>query len=70
MRPILAGMHTILILALGAVMLIVVSILATGVVRMFRGGDPRQANRLMQQRVLWQFVALALFALLMLFSRK
>jgi Hypoxia induced protein conserved region len=36
---------------------------------MFRGGDPRRSNRLMQARVLMQGLALLLLAILMLLSR-
>jgi ABC-type Na+ efflux pump permease subunit len=44
--------------------------LALGVINMARGGDPRRANRLMQSRVLFQFLAVMLFALFLLLFRR
>ena len=43
--------------------------LGYGVYQMARGGDPRRANKIMQYRVIFQGVALALFALFMLLFR-
>jgi hypothetical protein len=63
-------MHTLLIIGVVAAMLATLGVLAMGVVQMFRGGDPRRSNKLMQSRVLLQFIALMLFALFMLFFRK
>ncbi|MGH7088033.1 MAG: twin transmembrane helix small protein [Stellaceae bacterium] len=37
-----------------------------GVFQMARGGDPRRSNKIMQYRVVFQGVALALFAIFML----
>jgi hypothetical protein len=47
----------------------VLTVLGLGVASMFRGGDPRRSNRLMQARVLMQGLALLLLAILMLLSR-
>jgi hypothetical protein len=47
-------------------LLAILGVLATGIVRMFRGGDPRRANRLMRYRVMLQFGLLMLMALFML----
>lgn len=44
--------------------------LALGVINMARGGDPRRSNRLMQSRVLFQFLAVMLFALFLLLFRR
>jgi ABC-type Na+ efflux pump permease subunit len=43
--------------------------LALGVFSMARGGDPRRSNKLMQSRVIFQGVAILLFAIFMLFFR-
>lgn len=50
------------------VMVAVVVVLFSGLVNMARGGSPKTSNRLMQTRVLLQFVALILilFALFLM----
>jgi len=44
--------------------------LAVGVFTMAKGGDPRRQNKLMQMRVVFQGVALLLFALFMMLYRR
>jgi NADH:ubiquinone oxidoreductase subunit 6 (subunit J) len=44
-------------------------VLGFGIVGMFRGGDPRRSNKLMQSRVIMQALALLLLAMLMLLGR-
>jgi hypothetical protein len=63
-------MNTFFLIAIGLAMLATLAVLGMGLVSMFRGGDPRRSNKLMQSRVVLQGLALALFALLMLLSRK
>jgi hypothetical protein len=63
-------MNTFFFIAIGLAMLATLVVLGMGLVSMFRGGDPRRSNKLMQSRVVLQGLALALFALLMLLSRK
>jgi hypothetical protein len=41
--------------------------LALGVISMAKGGDPRRSNKFMRSRVLFQGIALLLFALFMMF---
>jgi NADH:ubiquinone oxidoreductase subunit 6 (subunit J) len=45
------------------------TVLGFGIVGMFRGGDPRRSNKLMQSRVIMQALALLLLAMLMLLGR-
>ena len=62
-------LFTVLIfVAMGAVLIV----LLVGVASMFRGGDfnRKYANKLMRLRVLLQALALALFAIFMLFIRN
>jgi NADH:ubiquinone oxidoreductase subunit 6 (subunit J) len=56
----------LLVLALAGVLIV----LASGVVQMFRGGNPRRSNKLMQMRVIMQGLALLLLAILMLLGRR
>jgi hypothetical protein len=58
-------MHTFFVILIGLAMLAVLATLAMGIIQMARGGDPHRSNRLMQQRVILQGVALALFAILL-----
>ena len=51
-------------------MLAVLGTLLLGVINMARGGNPRRSNRLMQQRVLLQGLALLLFVIFMLLYRR
>lgn len=51
------------------VMLAVVAVLIRGLVNMMRGGSGNTSNKLMQLRVLLQFVALVLILLAVYFNR-
>jgi hypoxia induced protein len=51
-------------------MLAVLGTLLLGVINMAKGGSPRRSNRLMQQRVLLQGLALLLFVIFMLLYRR
>jgi NADH:ubiquinone oxidoreductase subunit 6 (subunit J) len=55
----------LLVLAMAGVLIV----LATGIIQMFRGGDPRRSNKLMQMRVVMQGLALLLLAILMMLSK-
>ncbi len=52
------------------VMAAVVIVLVRGLINMMRGGDGITSNKLMQARVLLQFVALVLILLAVYFTRK
>ncbi len=52
------------------VMVAVVAILIRGLVNMMRGGSGVTSNKLMQARVLLQFLALVLIMLAVYFTRK
>ncbi len=52
------------------VMIGVVIVLVRGLVNMMRGGDGITSNKLMQMRVLLQFVAIILILLAVFFTRK
>lgn len=52
------------------VMVAVVIVLIRGLINMMRGGDGVTSNKLMQMRVLLQFVALVLILLAVYFTRK
>ena len=52
------------------VMIAVVFVLIRGLINMLRGGSPMTSNKLMQARVLLQFVALVLILLAVYFTRK
>lgn len=56
----------LLVLALAGVLIV----LCLGIAQMFRGGNPRRSNQLMQARVLMQGLALLLLAILMLLSHR
>jgi hypothetical protein len=58
-------MQTFLTIAIALCLLAVLGTLVMGLVQMVRGNDPRKSNKLMQQRVLLQGIALALFAILL-----
>ena len=58
-------MHTFFLIALGICLLAVLGTLAMGIIQMAKGGDPHRSNRLMQQRVLLQGIAIALFAIIL-----
>jgi hypothetical protein len=59
-------MELLLKLLVPLAMLATLVVLGFGVVQMIRGGDPRRSNKLMQYRVVFQGIALLLFALLMM----
>jgi Hypoxia induced protein conserved region len=50
-------------------MLGTLTVLGLGVASLWRGGDPRRSNKLMQSRVVMQALALVLLAILMLLAR-
>jgi hypothetical protein len=52
------------------VMVAVVIVLVRGLINMMRGGSGMTSNKLMQARVLLQFVALVLIMLAVYFTRK
>ncbi|HEY3909576.1 MAG TPA: twin transmembrane helix small protein [Stellaceae bacterium] len=56
----------LLVLALIGVLIV----LGLGIAQLFRGGNPRRSNQLMQARVLMQGLALLLLAILMLLGRR
>jgi K+-transporting ATPase A subunit len=63
-------MQSLLKILLPLAMLATLVVLGFGVIQMIRGGDPRRSNKLMQYRVVFQGIALLLFALMMMvFSR-
>jgi hypothetical protein len=56
-------MQTFFTIAIALCLLAVLGTLVMGLVQMVRGNDPRKSNKLMQQRVLFQGIALVLFAI-------
>jgi hypothetical protein len=62
----MSAMELLLKVLLPVAMLATLVVLGFGVVQMIRGGDPRRSNKLMQYRVVFQGIALLLFALLMM----
>jgi len=58
-------MGTFLTVLVLIAMLATLGVLGLGVVQMVRGGNPKRSNKLMQSRVLLQFIALLLFFILM-----
>jgi ABC-type Na+ efflux pump permease subunit len=56
-------METFLFVLVGIAMLATLGVLLMGLYQMARGGDPRRANKLMQNRVLLQGVAILLFVI-------
>jgi hypothetical protein len=59
-------MEWLLTILVPLAMLATLIILGFGVAQMIRGGNPRRSNKLMQYRVIFQGLALLLFALLMM----
>lgn len=51
-------------------MVAVVTVLIRGLINMMRGGSSNTSNKLMQARVMLQFVALVLILLAVYFTRK
>jgi hypothetical protein len=62
----MSAMESLLKVLVPLAMLATLVVLGFGVVQMIRGGDPRRSNKLMQYRVVFQGIALLLFALLMM----
>jgi hypothetical protein len=63
-------MHTVIIILIILAMAATLGVLVAGIITMFRGGNPRRSNKLMQQRVMFQFIALILLAVFMLLYRR
>ncbi len=63
-------MITLLSVLVGLAMLGTLGVLFAGMIGMARGASGEQSNRLMRWRVLLQFVALALFALLLTLLKR
>ena len=57
-------METFFTIAIVVVLVVVLGTLGLGIIQMARGGNPQRSNRLMQQRVILQAIAVALFAIL------
>ncbi len=62
----MSAMESLLTVLIPLAMLATLVVLGFGVVQMIRGGNPRRSNKLMQYRVVFQGLALLLFALLMM----
>ena len=62
-------MTVFLTILLVLAMLATLTVLGFGMASLWRGGDPRRSNKLMQSRVIIQALALVLLAMLMLLSR-
>jgi hypothetical protein len=62
-------MQTLLTVLVGVAMLATLGVLIAGMIGMARGADGGTSQRLMRYRVLFQFIALALFAVLMMLVR-
>jgi hypothetical protein len=64
-------MITFLSVLVGLAMLGTLGVLFAGMLGLVRGGgDPERSNRLMRWRVILQFIALALFALLLTLLKR
>jgi hypothetical protein len=62
-----APMNIFVLLIIIVALLAILGVLGVGIFQLFRGGDPRRANRLMRYRVILQFslvMLMGLFALL------
>jgi Hypoxia induced protein conserved region len=59
-------MQTVLSVLIIIAMLATLGVLALGIISIARGGDPHRSNKLMQSRILFQGIALALLALFFL----
>jgi hypothetical protein len=62
-------MSSFLTVLLVLAMLGTLTVLGFGIASLWRGGDPRRSNKLMQSRVIIQALALVLLAILMLLAR-
>jgi len=65
----LMRMNAFLIVLLVLAMLATLGVLFMGVIGMARGDSPARANKLMQNRILLQGVAIAIFTVLLLLLR-
>jgi hypothetical protein len=65
LEPHISLMQTFFMIAIGIALLAVLGTLGMGIIQMAKGGDPHRSNRLMQQRVILQGIAIALFAILL-----
>src|SRR5882762_5915168 len=63
-------MESLLTFLIPLAMLATLVVLGFGVVQMIRRGDPRRSNKLMQYRVVFQGLALLLFAILMMVFKR
>lgn len=63
-------MKTVLMFLVGLAMLATLGVLFAGLLGLARNADGARQNRLMQARIGLQFVALALFGLLLLIARS
>ncbi|MEI9986504.1 MAG: twin transmembrane helix small protein [Aliidongia sp.] len=63
-------MSPLLIIVVVALMLALLGVLATGIIQMFRGSDPRRSNKLMQYRIMLQFGLVMLMGLVMLVFQR
>src|SRR5258708_26805272 len=62
----MSAMESFLTVLVVLAMLATLVVLGFGLVQLVRGGNPRRSNKLMQYRVVFQGLALLLFALLMM----
>ena len=62
-------METVFKILAAIAMVAVVAVLLRGLIHMMRGGDGVTSNKLMQLRVLLQFVALVMILLVVYFSK-
>jgi hypoxia induced protein len=63
-------MEIFLILLLALAMLATLGVLFMGMIGMARGDSPARANKLMQNRIMLQGAAIAIFTLLLLLLRR
>jgi hypothetical protein len=63
-------MTVFLTILLVLAMLGTLTVLGFGVASLWRGGDPRRSNKLMQSRVIMQALALILLAILMMMAHR
>lgn len=62
-------MQTVLTVLVAAAMLATLGVLIAGMIGMARGADGGVSQKLMRYRVLFQFIALVLFAVLLLLMK-
>jgi hypothetical protein len=63
-------MNALLVIVVVALLFAILGVLATGVIQMFRGSDPRRSNKLMQYRIMLQFGLVMLMGLAMLVFQR